>query len=56
MTLAALVSLMVALIVCGIVLYLVENYIPMAQPFKIAIRVLVILALALYLLRFFGLL
>jgi hypothetical protein len=50
-----LVSLLVPLIIVGVVLYLVETYIPMAEGFKVTIRVLVILVLCLFLLRFFGL-
>jgi hypothetical protein len=56
MTLAALVSLIVVLVVLGLILYLVETYIPMAAPFKLVIRVLVILGLCLYILRVFNLL
>jgi hypothetical protein len=55
MTLPALVTIVVVLIVLGLVLYLVETNIPMAQPFKLVIRVVVILGLALYLLRAFAL-
>lgn len=42
------------LIVLGCVLYLVEQYVPMAPPFKIVIRVVVILYLAWYLLQLLG--
>jgi len=55
MTFPALVQVIVALVVCGVVVYLVETLLPIAQPFKIAIRVIVVLALALYLLRAFAL-
>jgi hypothetical protein len=51
MTLAALVSMVVALVVCGVAVYLIDTYLPLSPPFKIAIRVLVILALVVYLLR-----
>jgi hypothetical protein len=43
------------LIILGCALYLVENYVPMAAPFKIVIRVVVILWLLWYLLGLFGL-
>ena len=44
-----------ALIVLGAVLYLVENFIPMAQPVKIVIRVVVVLLLIWMLLQLIGL-
>jgi hypothetical protein len=55
MTLATLISLVVVLVVLGLVLYLIETYVPMSPPFKIVLRVVVILALALYVLQVFGL-
>ena len=55
MTLAALVSLVVVLVILGLALYLIETYIPMSEPFKLVLRVVVILALVLYLLQAFGL-
>jgi hypothetical protein len=54
MELPGLIRLVVLIVVLGLVLYLVEHYIPMADPFKLVLRVVVILALALYLLRIFG--
>jgi hypothetical protein len=48
------IGLLIVLIVLGAVLYLVETYIPMAQPFRIVIRVVVVLALIVYLLRAIG--
>jgi hypothetical protein len=44
-----------ALIVLGAVLYLVENFIPMAPPVKIVIRVVVVLLLIWMLLQLIGL-
>lgn len=55
MTLPALIAIVVALVVVGVVVYLVETYVPMPPPFKIAVRVVVVLGLALYVLRAFGL-
>ncbi len=49
-------SLIIALVILGVVLYLVETFIPMAPGFKTAIRVLVVLMLCVYLLRWFGML
>lgn len=47
------ISLVIVLVVVGLVLYLVETFIPMAPGFAVAIRAVVILALCLYLLRIF---
>ena len=44
----------IVLVILGVALYLIETYVPMAPGFKVAIRVVVILALVLYLLRAFG--
>jgi len=44
-----------ALIVLGAVLYLVENFIPMAAPVKIVVRVVVVLILIWMLLQLIGL-
>ncbi len=49
------IDLLILLVIVGVVLYLVETYIPMAEGFKVAIRVIAILALCIYLLKFFGL-
>ena len=48
------ITVIIVLIVLGLLLYLVETYIPMAPPFKVVIRVVVVLFLILYLLRVFG--
>lgn len=48
------IPVIVVLVVLGVALYLIETYVPMAPGFKIVIRVIVILALCLYLLRAFG--
>lgn len=52
---AGLVSLMVTLVIIGVVLYLVTTYIPMPQPIKTVITVIVVLVLCVYLLRWAGL-
>jgi hypothetical protein len=49
-----LISIIVTLVVLGLILYLVENYLPMAEPFKVVLRVVVVIALILWLLRAFG--
>lgn len=38
------------IVVLGVVLYLVETYVPMAPPFKIVLRVIVVLIIVYYLL------
>ncbi len=48
------IEVLTVLIIVGVVLYLVENYIPMADPIKVVIRVIVVLMLCIYLLRAFG--
>ena len=48
-----LIELIVVLAIVGVLLYLVENYIPMAAPIKLVIRVVVILVIVLWLLRLF---
>jgi uncharacterized membrane protein len=48
------ISLLIVLVVAGVVMYLIENYIPMAEPFRVVIRIVVVLLLILYLLRTFG--
>jgi hypothetical protein len=42
------------LIVLGCALYLVEAYLPMAPPFKVVIRMVVVIVLLWYLLALFG--
>jgi uncharacterized membrane protein len=49
-----LINLIIVLAVCGLVLYLIETFIPMAAPFKVVIRVVVILVLVIWLLQVFG--
>jgi len=51
----SLVSLVVTLIVVGVLLWLVNTYIPMAEPVKKIINVVVIIAVVLWLLNAFGL-
>jgi type IV secretory pathway TrbD component len=49
-----LLSVLLVLIVIGVVLWLVNTYIPMAPPIKTVINVLVVLVLCLWLLSLFG--
>jgi hypothetical protein len=48
------ISIIITLVVVGLVLYLIENYVPMSDPIKKVLRVVVVLALCLWLLRAFG--
>lgn len=48
------IHLIIVLVIVGVCLYLIENYVPMSDPIKVVIRVVVILILVLYLLRAFG--
>lgn len=48
------ISVLVVLIVLGVVLWLVNTYIPMAPPIKTVINVVVILVLCLWLLSLIG--
>jgi hypothetical protein len=49
-----LIQLILVLVVVGVVLWLVFTYIPMAQPIKTIITVVVVIILCLWLLRLFG--
>ena len=55
MALSGLISLIVVLVILGLALYLIEQFIPMSPPFQKVLRVVVVLALVLYLLSAFGL-
>lgn len=50
------IDVLIVLIVLGVMLYLVENLIPMDASVKTVIRVVVILCICLWLLRVFGIL
>ncbi len=55
MDLSGLVSIVVVLVIAGAVLYLVERFVPMAEPFRIVIRVVIVIGLCLWLLSRLGL-
>jgi hypothetical protein len=48
------ITIIIVLVVIGLVLYLIENYIPMSPPIKTVLRVVVILGLCIWLLNAFG--
>ena len=49
-----LIQILVVLIIVGVILWMVQTYIPMAPPIKTIITVVVVLILCLWLLRIFG--
>jgi hypothetical protein len=48
------IEILVVLVICGTVLYLVNQFLPMAQPIKVVINVIVVLCLCIWLLQVFG--
>lgn len=51
-----LVSLIITLIVVGVILYLINNYLPMDGKIKSILNIVVVIAVILWLLRSFGML
>lgn len=49
-----LIQLIVVLVIVGVVLWLINTYVPLAPPVKTVINVIVVLILCLWLLRLFG--
>jgi len=45
---------LIVFVVIGLCLWLIETYVPMADPFKVVLRVVVVLLLVLWILRSFG--
>lgn len=52
----SLISLIIVLVVIGVVLWLVNTYIPMDQKIKTILNVVIVIAVVLWLLTVFGLL
>jgi hypothetical protein len=48
------IQVLIVLVVVGVVLYLVQTYIPMAAPIKTILMVVVVLILCIWLLNVFG--
>ena len=48
------IELIIVIAVVGLLLYLLNQYVPMHSAFKTVINVIAILCLALYVLQFFG--
>lgn len=51
-----LISLIITLVVVGVILYLINNYLPMDGKIKSILNVVVVIAVILWLLRSFGML
>lgn len=49
-----LISLVLMLALVGLVLYLIETYVPMSPPIKMLIRIVVVVVVILYLIQLFG--
>lgn len=49
-----LIHMLLVLVLIGVVLYLVETYIPMSPPIQTIIRVVVVIFIILWLLQLFG--
>lgn len=49
------ITVLIVLVVLGLALWLVEQYIPLSPPIRVVIRVVVVLLLVLWLLQLFGL-
>lgn len=54
MTNVPIVSIIVTLVVIGVILWLVQTYIPMAPPIKNVITIVVVLLVCIWLLNVFG--
>ncbi len=48
------ISVLIVLVVVGVCLYLIETYVPMADPIRVIIRVVLVLFLCIWLLSVFG--
>lgn len=49
-----LIQIVVVLIIIGVILWMINTYLPMAPPIKMIINVVVVLIICLWLLRVFG--
>ena len=46
---STLLSVVIVLVVLGLVVYLIETYVPMPQPFRLVIRVVIVIGLLIWL-------
>lgn len=51
---SSILTVLVFLVIAGVILYLLETYVPMAQPIKVIIRVIVVLVICIWLLSLVG--
>ena len=49
-----LITIIIVLIIVGVLLFLINNYIPMAAPIKTILNIVVIIAVVIWLLQVFG--
>lgn len=52
--LSSLVAVIFVLVIIGLVIYLMENYLPMPQPIKVVIYAIIVLAICWWLLSLIG--
>ena len=52
----SIIGLIVVLVIIGVLLWLLNTYVPMAQPIKTILNIVIILIVVLWLLQVFGLL
>jgi len=48
------ITILITLVVVGVCLYLIETYVPMSEPIRTIIRIVVVLFLIIFLLNAFG--
>jgi uncharacterized membrane protein len=48
------ITVIVVLVVVGVLMWLVNSYVPMAEPFKKILNIVVVIAVILWLLNIFG--
>ena len=50
----SLISVILVLAIIGVILYFIENYIPMSPPIKVLIRIVIVIFVILWLLQLIG--
>jgi len=48
---STLITVVIVLVILGLAVYLIETYVPMPQPFRLVIRVVIVIGLLLWLAR-----
>lgn len=49
------IEVLIVLVIVGVILWFVNQYVPMAPPFKTALNIIAVILLLLWILRVFGL-